>query len=204
MHILEIIIDGFKSYSTRTNIEGFDPAFNAVTGLNGSGKSNILDAICFVMGISKMSAIRADKMQDLVYKGGNAGVTKASVTLVFDNKNKDQSPNGYENCDKVSITRAIENQKVKCYINGRTETAERIRNLFQSVKLNVNNPHFLIMQGRITQVINMKPAEILSIIEEACGTSIYCSKRQQAKELIKKKELKIGETNRLLEEDIKP
>lgn len=109
MHIIEIIIDGFKSYSTRTNIEGFDPAFNAVTGLNGSGKSNILDAICFVMGISKMSAIRADKMQDLVYKGGNAGVTKASVTLVFDNKNKDQSPNGYENSDKISITRSIEN-----------------------------------------------------------------------------------------------
>ena len=50
----------------------------------------------------------------------------------------------------------------------------------------------------------MKPAEILSLIEEACGTSIYCAKRQQAKDLIKKKDLKIAETNRLLEEDIKP
>ena len=109
MHIIEIIIDGFKSYSTRTNIEGFDKEFNAITGLNGSGKSNILDAICFVMGISKMSAIRADKIQDLVYKGGNAGVTKASVTLVFDNRDKNQSPNGYENCEKLSITRSIEN-----------------------------------------------------------------------------------------------
>ena len=130
MHIIEIILDGFKSYSTRTNVDGFDPAFNAVTGLNGSGKSNILDAICFVMGISKMSSIRADKMQDLVYKSGNAGVTKASVTLVFDNKDKNQSPNGYESFDKISITRTIENQKVKCYINGKTETAERVRNLF--------------------------------------------------------------------------
>lgn len=66
--------------------------FNAITGLNGSGKSNILDAICFVMGISRMSLIRVEKMQELVYKGGNAGVTKASVVLIFDNTNKEFSP----------------------------------------------------------------------------------------------------------------
>ncbi len=51
MFIEEIIIDGFKSYATRTVVSGFDPCFNAITGLNGSGKSNILDAICFVLGI---------------------------------------------------------------------------------------------------------------------------------------------------------
>ena len=51
MHIKEVIIDGFKSYANRTVISGFDPEFNAITGLNGSGKSNILDAICFVLGI---------------------------------------------------------------------------------------------------------------------------------------------------------
>ena len=89
MHITEIVIDGFKSYSVRTNVDGFDPQFNAITGLNGSGKSNILDAICFVMGITRMSTIRAERTQDLVYKSGNAGVTKASVTLKFDNTNKD-------------------------------------------------------------------------------------------------------------------
>jgi structural maintenance of chromosome 2 len=58
MHILKIIVDGFKSYSERTNVEDLDPSFNAITGLNGSGKSNILDAICFVMGISRPSLIR--------------------------------------------------------------------------------------------------------------------------------------------------
>lgn len=57
MYIEEIIIDGFKSYSTRTVISGFDPKFNAITGLNGSGKSNILDAICFVLGISNLSQV---------------------------------------------------------------------------------------------------------------------------------------------------
>lgn len=57
MFIEEIILDGFKSYSTRTVISGFDPKFNAITGLNGSGKSNILDAICFVLGISNLSQV---------------------------------------------------------------------------------------------------------------------------------------------------
>lgn len=96
-----------------------------------------------------MSAIRAEKMQDLVYKSGNAGVTKATVTIRFDNSNKNQSPTGYEECNEISVSRTVEANKVKCYINGRTSTGEHVRNLFLSVKLNVNNPHFLIMQGRI-------------------------------------------------------
>ena len=58
MHIKTIIVDGFKSYATRTEIAGFDPEFNAITGLNGSGKSNILDAICFVLGISNLTQAR--------------------------------------------------------------------------------------------------------------------------------------------------
>ena len=53
MHIYEIILEGFKSYQTRTIIKGLDTQFNAITGLNGSGKSNILDAILFVLGLSK-------------------------------------------------------------------------------------------------------------------------------------------------------
>lgn len=57
MHIKEVIIDGFKSYATRTVISGFDAQFNAITGLNGSGKSNILDAICFVLGLSTLSLV---------------------------------------------------------------------------------------------------------------------------------------------------
>ena len=57
MFIEEIIIDGFKSYATRTVVAGFDPNFNAITGLNGSGKSNILDSICFVLGISNLSQV---------------------------------------------------------------------------------------------------------------------------------------------------
>lgn len=58
MYIKEITIDGFKSYAQRVVIPGFDPQFNAITGLNGSGKSNILDSICFVLGIQNLQQVR--------------------------------------------------------------------------------------------------------------------------------------------------
>ena len=60
MHIKSIVIDGFKSYAQRTEITGFDPLFNAITGLNGSGKSNILDSICFLLGITNLSHVRIE------------------------------------------------------------------------------------------------------------------------------------------------
>jgi structural maintenance of chromosome 2 len=61
MHIKSMVIDGFKSYGQRTEIEGFDTAFNAITGLNGSGKSNILDGICFLLGITNLTHVRLQK-----------------------------------------------------------------------------------------------------------------------------------------------
>lgn len=57
MYIKTVVVDGFKSYAQRTEITGFDPQFNAITGLNGSGKSNILDSICFLLGISNLSQV---------------------------------------------------------------------------------------------------------------------------------------------------
>lgn len=135
--------------------------------------------------------MRAENLQELIYKQGNSGVQKASVSISFDNKSKSQSPPGYEDCDKITVTRTIENQKSKCYINGKTETMEKVKSLFCSVKLNVNNPHFLIMQGRVTKVINMKPAEILGLIEEAAGISLYQKKKEDTYNTIKKKDMKI-------------
>lgn len=63
MFIKSIVIDGFKSYGQRTEINGFDQQFNAITGLNGSGKSNILDAICFLLGITNLTHVRASNLQ---------------------------------------------------------------------------------------------------------------------------------------------
>lgn len=92
MKLEELIIDGFKSYATRTVISNWDSQFNCITGLNGSGKSNILDAICFVLGITSMSTMRAQNLQDLIYKRGQAGVTKASVTIVLTIQTRQQVP----------------------------------------------------------------------------------------------------------------
>ena len=60
MYIKNIVLDGFKSYAQRTEVNGFDPLFNAITGLNGSGKSNILDSICFLLGITNLSHVSSE------------------------------------------------------------------------------------------------------------------------------------------------
>uniref|UniRef100_A0A665TJ87 Structural maintenance of chromosomes protein n=1 Tax=Echeneis naucrates TaxID=173247 RepID=A0A665TJ87_ECHNA len=161
MRIKSIIIEGFKSYAQRTEINGFDPLFNAITGLNGSGKSNILDSICFLLGISNLSHVRASNLQDLVYKNGQGGITKATVSITFDNSNKSQSPLGFETHDEITVTRQVViGGRNKYLINGVNANNTRVHDLFCSVGLNVNNPHFLIMQGRITKVLNMKPPEV--------------------------------------------
>ncbi|XP_076812350.1 structural maintenance of chromosomes protein 2-like isoform X1 [Clavelina lepadiformis] len=205
MHIKGITIDGFKSYAQRTEINGFDVQFNAITGLNGSGKSNILDAICFLLGITNLSQVRATNLQDLVYKNGQAGINKATVSITFDNSNKEQSPIGMEAHNEITITRQIViGGRNKYLINGVNAQNVRVSDLFRSVGLNVNNPHFLIMQGRVTKVMNMKPPEILSMIEEATGTSMYESKKESAQRMIEKKENKLTHINRTLNEEITP
>ena len=144
-------------------------------------------------------------MQELVYKQGQAGVTKASVSIVFNNDDRSRSPVGYEHCDRITVTRQIViGGRNKYLINGQTAQPTRVQNLFHSVQLNVNNPHFLIMQGRITKVLNMKPPEILSMLEEAAGTRMYESKKEAALKTLDKKQTKVDEIDKLLEEEILP
>ncbi|PIO76828.1 RecF/RecN/SMC protein [Teladorsagia circumcincta] len=178
MYIKRLEIDGFKSYSKLQVIDGFDTQFNAITGLNGTGKSNILDSICFVLGITNLQHIRAGQLHDLVYKQGQAGINKATVTITFDNRDKKHGPIGYHHCDEIVIRR-------------------QVSDFFRSVGLNVNNPHFLIMQGRITKVLNMKPHEILGMIEEAAGTKLYEAKRTLALNTIHKKQSKVDEIEKM-------
>ncbi|KAI4225057.1 MAG: hypothetical protein LQ349_007124 [Xanthoria aureola] len=205
MRVVEIVIDGFKSYAVRTVISGWDESFNSITGLNGSGKSNILDSICFVLGITSMSTVRAQNIQDLIYKRGQAGVTKASVTIVFDNHDKKKSPIGFEEYAQISVTRQIVLGGTSKYlINGHRAQQQTVQNLFQSVQLNINNPNFLIMQGRITKVLNMKPVEILAMIEEAAGTRMFEDRKEKAHKTMAKKEMKVQEITDLLREEIEP
>ncbi|KAI3991267.1 hypothetical protein MKX01_034586 [Papaver californicum] len=166
MYIKEICLEGFKSYATRTVVPGFDPLFNAITGLNDSGKSNILDSICFVLGITNLQQVRAANLQELVYKQGQAGITKATVSVVFGNSDRNRSP--------LARSKSI------------------------------SFPHFLIMHGRITKVLNMKPPEILSMLEEAAGTRMYETRKEDALKTLEKKQSKVDKIDRLLDGEILP
>merc|ERR1711881_163231 len=114
MFIKSMVIDGFKSY--------------------------VLDAICFLLGITNLTHVRATNLQELVYKNGQAGITKATVSITFDNRNKKQSPLGYDQYDEIVITRqVIIGGKNKYMINGANIQANRVADFFRSVQLNVNN-----------------------------------------------------------------
>lgn len=152
-----------------------------------------------------MSTVRAQNLQDLIYKRGQAGVTKASVTIVFDNRDTAKSPIGFEEYANISVTRQIVLGGTSKYlINGHRAQQQTVQNLFQSVQLNINNPNFLIMQGRITKVLNMKAVEILSMIEEAAGTRMFEDRREKAGKTMGKKDLKLREMEGLLKEEIEP
>lgn len=143
-------------------------------------------------------------MQELIYKGGQAGITKATVVIVFDNSNPHQSPSGYEQSDEIVVTRQIQNDKSKYFINGSSESSKKIKNLFRSVQLNIDNPHFLVAQGKITKIINLKPLDLMSMLEETAGTSLYIDKKLEGLKLIKKKEEKIEKMETLIREEIEP
>lgn len=206
MHIEEIILDGFKSYPCKTVIGPFHPQFNAITGLNGSGKSNVLDAICFVMGINNINLIRVNRLDELIYKQGQAGITKGSVTIKFNNEKK-PSPlhDPYKSMKHITITRQIiVGGRNRYLLNSHNAKPKDIADFFQTLKLNINNPHFLIMQGKITKVINMKPTEILGLIEECSGTKLYEVKRANALKLMDKKDIKLKEIDKILATEIEP
>src|SRR3990167_491123 len=175
MKIKEIILEGFKSYGTRTVLEEFDPEFTGVTGLNGSGKSNVLDSICFVLGLRSLGLARAGKIQDLIYKGGQAGIKEASVTITFDNTDKSRSPVGYQDCKLIKVTRKIAQQdKTKYYINGVSVTHTAETRMFKSIGLNIDRPEtFFVQQGKITKIVNFKPTEALEMLLEAAGVAYY-------------------------------
>ncbi|MBA0821160.1 hypothetical protein Goarm_018033, partial [Gossypium armourianum] len=149
--------------------------------------------------------VRAANLQELVYKQGQAGITKATVSIIFDNSDRSRSPLGYEDHSEITVTRQIVvGGRNKYLINGKLAQPSQVQNLFHSVQLNVNNPYFVIMQGRITKVLNMKPPEILSMLEEASGTRMYETKKEFVLKTLDKKQSKVDEINKLLDEEILP
>ncbi|KAH9957622.1 hypothetical protein BC827DRAFT_1385516 [Russula dissimulans] len=140
--------------------------------------------------------MRAQNQQDLIYKRGQAGITKASVTIVFDNSDKEISPPGMENYPQITITRQIALPNISKYLlNGHKARQNIIQTIFQSVQLNVDNPKFLIIQGRI---------KILGMVEEVAGTRMFEECKAKAKKTMGKEEERVDEITALLAEEITP
>jgi len=124
---------------------------------------------------------------------------------VFDNRDKTKSPVGFEEHAQISVTRQIVLGGASKYlINGHRAQQQSIQNLFQSVQLNINNPNFMIAQGKVMQVLNMKAKEILAMLEEAAGTRMFEDRRDKAYKTMAKKEMKVQELAELLKDEIDP
>ena len=129
-----------------------DPSEAESSVLPSSARGPLTSPPLAPVPLTRRKQVRAASLQELVYKQGQAGVTKASVSITFNNSDRSRSPVGYEHCDQITVTRQIViGGRNKYMINGQTAQPTRVQNLFHSVQLNVNNPHFLIMQGRITR-----------------------------------------------------
>uniref|UniRef100_A0A7E4ZVI2 Structural maintenance of chromosomes protein n=1 Tax=Panagrellus redivivus TaxID=6233 RepID=A0A7E4ZVI2_PANRE len=203
MRLKKLEIEGFKSYAQRVTITDFDKSFNAITGYNGTGKSNVLDAICFVLGISDIKTVRAAHLSDLIYKHGQAGICKASVTATFDNS-EGLCIKEYKGKDVVIRRQVVLNGRNIYTVNGNNVPQTRVQDMLRGVSMNVNNPHFLIMQGRIGKVLSMSPSEIVAMVEEAVGVRMYEAKKNNCLRTIEKKQIKLNEITTILEEKVEP
>lgn len=175
--ITKITLQGFKSFNKRISIPLLS-GFNVIAGPNGSGKSNIVDAIIFVIGRSSARSLRADRLHELIFHGGGekSPADHASVTLFLDNSNKVFSfPD-----EEISVTRKVNRRGVSVYkINGRTTTREKVLQVLGAARIKPDG-HNVVMQGDITQVIEMSPNERRYIIDEISGIAEYNDKKEKA------------------------
>lgn len=198
MFIKDVIMDGFKCYTDKTTVKNLDRLFTAITGMNGSGKSNIIDAIIFALDLNTSKSMRVSNLKELI----NINRKECSVGIVFDNTEKGKSPIGYESCDYIEIVRSLDSEgKSKYKLNGHNSTKTSIENLCRSIGITND---FIVMQGHITKIVNMKSADLKSMIEETAGTRNYTLEREKSLELLSKKEFKLREAREHLKRTISP
>jgi chromosome segregation protein len=179
MRLTKIKLAGFKTFVDPTSV-GFPGNLTGVVGPNGCGKSNIIDAVRWVMGELSAKHLRGDSMADVVFNGSSARkpVGSASVELVFDNSDGRIS-GAYAGYNEVSLKRLVSRDGSSNYfINGARCRRRDITQLFLGTGLG-SRSYSIIEQGMISRVIEAKPEDMRAFIEEAAGISRYKERRRE-------------------------
>ncbi len=197
MHFQRLRLSGFKSFVDPTEFR-IEPGVTGIVGPNGCGKSNLLEALRWVMGANSAKAMRAGGMDDVIFAGsGNrASRNHAEVTLTIDNSDR-KAPAAFNDAPVLEVVRRIDKGAGSTYrINGREVRARDVQLLFADASTGSNSPA-LVRQGQISELIAAKPQNRRLILEEAAGVSGLHSRRHEA-EL----RLRAAETNLARLEDV--
>jgi chromosome segregation protein len=197
MKLTRLRLIGFKSFVEPTDFL-IEPGLTGVVGPNGCGKSNLVEALRWVMGESSFKSMRAASMDEVIFSGSNSRPARNNAEVAISVDNADRSaPAAFNDDDAIEIARRIEREAGSSYrINGREVRARDVQILFADASTGARSPA-LVHQGRIGEIIQAKPEQRRRVLEEAAGISGLHARRHEA-EL----RLKAAETNLLRVEDV--
>ena len=186
MRLKSIKLAGFKSFVDPTTVN-LPSNLCAVVGPNGCGKSNIIDAVRWVMGESSAKNLRGEQMTDVIFNGSSTRkpVGQASVELIFDNA--DRTIKGqYASFNEISVKRVVNSEALSTYLlNGEKCRRRDITDIFLGTGLGPRS-YSIIEQGMVSRLIESKPEELRIFIEEAAGISKYKERRRETENRIKR------------------
>ncbi len=180
MQFQRLRLTGFKSFVDPTELY-IEPGLTGIVGPNGCGKSNLLEALRWVMGETKPTNMRGDGMEDVIFAGTALRPPRnlAEVTLMMDNADR-TAPVTFNEHEQIEISRRIERESGSVYrLNGKEVRARDVQLLFADLATGAHSPS-LVSQGRISALIAAKPKDRRAILEEAAGTSGLHSRRHEA------------------------
>ncbi|EFQ95045.1 hypothetical protein PTT_07081 [Pyrenophora teres f. teres 0-1] len=178
-YIKQITIQGFKSYKEQLQIEPFSPNCNVVVGRNGSGKSNFFAAVRFVLGDDYHNLGREER-QALLHEGSGSAVMSAYVEVCFDNT-EDRFQTGKP---EFFLRRTIGAKKDEYSVNRKNATKSEVMQILESAGFSRSNPYYIVPQGRVTALTNMKDSERLKLLKEISGSNVYEERRANSLKLL--------------------
>ena len=200
MRLKSIKLAGFKSFVDPTTVP-FPSNMTAVVGPNGCGKSNIIDAVRWVMGESSAKYLRGESMTDVIFNGSSARkpVGQASIELVFDNGDG-SAPGEFVRFNEISVRRRVSREgQSEYFLNGSKCRRRDITDLFLGTGLGPRS-YAIIEQGMISRLIEAKPEELRIYIEEAAGISKYKERRRETENRIRRTQENLERLTDLREE----